>query len=416
MRRILVINHYAGTPSLGMEYRTFFFAREWVRAGHKVLIVAASFSHLRQKNPDIKSVLTFETIEGVDFLWVLTPPYSENGIPRVINMGTFITRLYLSCGKHISMFRPDHVIASSTYTWDNWPAAYYAKRNNARYIYELHDVWPATPMELGGMKPWHPFIWSLQRAENFACRHADRVISLLPAVQEHLVEHGMPMGRFAFVPNGVVLDEWSEIQSIPAGHVEAIRMFRAKRRYLVGYVGGHGLSNALDTLVTAAADARLSDIGIVCVGKGPEKERLSALAKDVGAEVLFLDPVQRRCVPALLELFDVLFMGISGSPLYRFGISPNKLYEYMMAGLPIVHAVHAANDPVREADCGISVPPEDVDALCNGFLELFNMNPEDRRAMGDRGRKFVETHHSVSVLAEKFLNFACSKASGIDVS
>ena len=386
-----------------MEYRTFYFAREWVRAGHSVLVVASSFSHLRQKNPETSGLVTRENIEGIDYLWVKTPAYEGNGAARVVNMAVFIARLYTGCRKVIDAFKPDLVVASSTYTWDNWPAAHYAKKHGAQYVYELHDIWPLSPMELGGLKPWHPFIWTLQRAENFACRNAELVVSLLPAAQQHLVEHGMPANRFVYIPNGIVTEEWIDRQSAPQKHVQVIQSLRRTKTCIVGYVGGHGLSNALDMLIEAGADARLKEIGIVCIGNGPEKERLVGKARAIGSQIIFLPSVPKRSIPEVLNLFDILYIGWTKSPLYRFGISPNKLYEYMMAGVPIIHAVDAANDPVQEAGCGVSVVPADVSALCEGISRLVSVTLEERRQMGERGRRYVEEHHVVSGLAQKFL-------------
>lgn len=404
MHKILFINHYAGSPVHGMEYRTFYFAREWVRAGYQVLVIAANFSHLRQKNPDTRGLLTRENIEGVDYLWVKTPSYLGNGMSRVINMAAFIAGLYTVCCKPIDAFKPELVIASSTYTWDNWPAAYYARRYGAKYVYELHDIWPLSPMELGGLPAWNPFIWTLQRAENFACRKAERVVSLLPAARNHLMEHGMQENRFVYIPNGIVTEEWLNRQPAPQEHAQAIHRLRQTKKYIVGYVGGHGVSNALDMLIEAGADARLNEIGIVCVGNGPEKVRLEQKASTISSQVVFLPAVPKRSVPEVLNLFDILYIGWAKSPLYRFGISPNKLYEYMMSGIPILHAVEAANDPVQEAGCGQSVPPEDVNALCEGVLHLAALSDEERKQMGVRGRQYVEARHLVSVLAKNFLD------------
>jgi glycosyltransferase involved in cell wall biosynthesis len=156
-------------------------------------------------------------------------------------MAVFVASLLYSLPEGpIRDFNPDVVIASSTYTWDNWPAAYHAKKHQARYVYELHDLWPLSPMELGGLSAKHPFIWTLQRAEDFACRTADKVVSLLPAAKEYLVKHGMPPERFVYVPNGVVAEEWMESEPVPPVHVDAIECFRQGKRCLVGYVGGHG--------------------------------------------------------------------------------------------------------------------------------------------------------------------------------
>jgi glycosyltransferase involved in cell wall biosynthesis len=402
---ILLINHYAGSPEHGMEYRAFYFAREWVRLGHRVLIVAASFSHLRQRNPEINSTLMRETIDGVDYLWVRTPCYQGNGVSRVMNMISFVFRLYGACRKPITEFKPDIVIAASVYTWDNWPAAHYARRFGARYIYELRDIWPLSPMELGGMSPWHPFIWTLQKAEDFACRKAHKVISLLPAAQTHLIEHGMPSDHFAFVPNGILKELWLDRVPVPAEHIKAIREFRKDKKCLIGYAGGITLPDALHVLVGSSADPRVkrAGIGVVCVGHGIEKERLEIMARELGSHMLFLPSVSRKAVPGLLEEFDVLYLGWMKSPLYRFGISPNKLYEYMMSERPIIHAVEAANDPVKDSGCGLSIPPQDVQSLCGAMLDLAELTPEARNAIGQRGRKYVKENHDIKLLAKKYL-------------
>ena len=402
---ILLINHYAGSPEHGMEYRAFYFAREWVQLGHKVLIVAASFSHLRQRNPKMNSTLRRETIDGVNYLWVRTPSYQGNGASRVKNMISFVVGLYGACRKPITEFRPDMVIAASVYTWDNWPAAYYAHRFGARHVYELRDIWPLSPMELGGMSPWHPFIWTLQKAENFACRRSHKVISLLPAAEQHLIEHGMPAEHFAFVPNGILKDLWLDRAPVPAEHIKAICEFRKDKKCLIGYAGGMAISNALDVPVEASADPRVktAGIGVVCVGHGIEKERLERKARELGGHMLFLPSVSRKAVPGLLEEFDILYLGWMKSPLYRFGISPNKLYEYMMSERPIIHAVEAANDPVKDSGCGLSIPPQDVQSLCGAMLNLAELTPERRNEMGQRGRKYVEENHDIKLLAKKYL-------------
>ncbi len=403
MAHILIINHYAGSPVYGMEFRSFYFAREWVRAGHKVLVIAASFSHLRASNPACKGTAKRETLDGVDFLWLKTPHYQGNGVRRVINMFAFLLRLRTTARQEIVRFKPDVVIASSTYTWDNWVAAHYANVCRAEYIYEVHDLWPLTPRKLGRMSAWHPFIVSLQLAENFACRRADHVISLLPHAKTHFEEHGMDAEKFAHIPNGVVPEAWLDPAPVPDAHMEAITAYRARHDCIVGYTGGHGVSNALDHLVSVAA-ASPSRIGFVCVGDGPEKERLMQRARTMGADILFLPPVPKACVPLLLSLFDTVYLGWADSPLYHFGISSNKLFDYMMAGVPILHVVDAANDPVADARCGFSVLPGDVEGCITAIEEVARLSPAERVAMGSRGREYVLHNHSIPLLAERFLS------------
>ena len=100
------------------------------------------------------------------------------------------------------------MIASSTYPFDSKVAAKIAKKNNARFIYEVHDLWPLTLIEVGGMSKWHPFIMAMQCAENFAYRHADKVVSLLPKAEDHMHSHGMAAEKFIYIPNGVAVTDW----------------------------------------------------------------------------------------------------------------------------------------------------------------------------------------------------------------
>ena len=128
---ILLVNHYAGSPRHGMEYRPYYLAREWVRAGHRVRIVAASFSHVRSRQPELPpgGPSAFdETIDGIGYRWLRTPAYRGNGVGRVLNMLRFLTRLWRGSKDLAMAFRPDVVIASSTYPMDIWVARRLARK------------------------------------------------------------------------------------------------------------------------------------------------------------------------------------------------------------------------------------------------------------------------------------------------
>lgn len=407
---ILLINHYAGSVRHGMEFRPFYLAREWVRRGHRVRIVAASQSHVRAQAPDLQGRARLdETIDGVDFTWFATPAYRGNGAGRILNMLSFVLRLMREGRALARRERPDVVIASSTYPLDIWPAHRIARLAGARLLFEVHDLWPLSPMELGGYSRWHPFIMLLQAAENHACRHADAIVSILPKVRAHLEAHGMAPHKLHIVPNGADPVEW--LRTDTALPPQAERMLAAARHgadCLVGYAGTHGLANALDTLLDAAALLRGQRVAFVLAGGGPEKERLQGRARELGLDnVYFLDPVPKHAVPALLRRFDLAYIGWQRQPLYRFGIAPNKLIDYMMAARPILHAVEAGNDPVAEAACGITLAPEDPQALAAAVLRLAGTSPAERAALGLRGQRYALANLTYPVLGQRFLT-ACA--------
>lgn len=403
---ILYINHYAGSPRHGMEFRPYYLAREWVRAGHDVQIIGSSQSHIRSRQPQLDGRSRLEeTIDGISYTWFETPPYLGNGIGRVRNMGSFVSRLFIE-GKQISAsFKPDVVIASSTYPMDVWPAHRIAKLAGAKLVFEIHDLWPLTPMELGGMSRWHPFIMLLQAAEDYAYRHADAVVSMLPKVREYVESRGMAPHKLHIVPNGIDPGEW--FAGSPAIHgatAEVLDALHGRAHAVIGYAGTHGTSNALETFLSAAKLMREEKIAFVLVGDGPDKAHLQRwVAEEQLANVCFLDPILKEQIPALLQHFDVASIGFRRQSLYRFGIAPNKLMDYMMAARPVLHAVDAANDSVSEAGCGLTVPPEDPPATANGIRTLLAVSKGERDAMGQRGKEFVLNNLTYPILAKRFL-------------
>lgn len=401
---ILYINHYAGGPAYGMEFRPYYLASEWVRNGHQVTVVAASQAHVRICQPQMRGTFTRESIDGIDFVWCQTPGYAGNGVGRVLNMLTFLRRL--GQWRQWLKFRPDVVIASSTYPADIVPARRLARRFAALLVWEVHDLWPLSPMELGGMSRWHPFIAWMQYAENLACRTADLVVSMLPRADTHLHAHGMAADKFVHVPNGIDPAEWADAPPVdlPEVHTAAIRAARDKGHLLVAYAGAHGIANALGSLLDTAALMRDEAVTWLLVGGGPEKVSLQCRVDNERLNnVVLLDQLPKACIPRLLKAMDALYLGLQSEPLFRFGISPNKLMDYMMAARPVVCAIAAGNDPVTDAGCGYTIEPENPQALAAAVRHLQRLTPEERTGMGLAGKTYAERHHLYPVLALRFI-------------
>jgi glycosyltransferase involved in cell wall biosynthesis len=403
--RILLVNHYAGSPRHGMEFRPYYLAREWVRAGHEVTIVAASHSHVRAVQPEVPGQPVEEIIDGIRYRWLPVPAYQGNGVGRLRNILSFLRQLRADAWRLTRELRPDAVIASSTYPMDVWVAKKLAKLAKARLVYEVHDLWPLSLIELSGMSPRHPFVMLCGKAEADAYRDADRVVSMLPCVQEHMASRGLDLRKLHIVPNGFAPEEWQG-EAAPLGatlqaHLESER---AAGRVIVGYAGSMGLPNALDVLLDAAAKLRDAPLSFVLVGSGHEAARLAERAQAEGlTKVRFFAPIPKAQIPTLLSHFDIAYIGWQRTPIYRFGIAPNKLIDYLMAGRAVLHSVEAGNDPVAEAGAGLTVPPEDAQAVADGLLKLAALSAAERAALGERGRAFAMAHHAYPVLAARFI-------------
>lgn len=401
---LLLINHYAGSPEMGMEYRPYYLGREWVKSGHKVYIIAASQAHVRTNQPNVKNDFQEEIIDGINYIWIKTPAYSGNSFGRIRNMFSFTRKLWIKSKFIAKSYNPDVVIASSTYPLDNYPARRISKFSKAKYIYEVHDLWPLSPMELGGYSKWHPFILLMQRAENFAYKNIDAVVSMLPKTKTHMISHGLNPGKFNYIPNGICPDEWNENNKIPENHKSILEKLKSEGNKLIAYTGSHGIANALDNFINAAEILKKEKVSFVLIGNGPEKENLKKLAKRKELnKVIFLDSISKDKIPDLLSYFDILYIGLKHQPLFRFGISPNKMIDYMMAGKPIIQAINAGNNMVKVAGCGISVEPDKPNEVVDAILKLLNLTREELKILGENGKKYVKENHDYSKLAEQFI-------------
>jgi len=389
---------------MGMEYRPYYFAKEWKKQGHHTTIVASAYSHIRTHNPEIIEKYCFADTDGIEYLWIRTPIYRSNSPKRFINMLTFIFRLFFLIKTILKKRKYDVVIASSTYPLDIFPARKIAKKCNAQLIYEVHDLWPLSPMELGGYSKWHPFIMLMQYAENYAYKNSDKVVSLLPNTKEHMMAHGLKEEKWSCIPNGIMQGEWGEYEEIPADVSGQLMKIRKKYSRVVAYTGTYGLANALDSFIDAAKIVSDIPVAFVLFGKGPLHSHLiSRVEKESISNVYIFDSVSKRSVPHLISFFDFLYIGLQNKPLFRFGISPNKLMDYMMSGKPVIQAIKAGNDMVADAGSGISVEPENPAAIAEAVRTMFAMPDQELRALGENGKKYILLHHVNNLLANRFI-------------
>lgn len=403
---ILIINHYAGSDRLGMEYRPFYLGREWVGDGHAVTVMGASFSHLRQIQPGVGADHDVTVEDGVRFRWLRTGPYQGNGTGRVANMLTFVGKLLAHARRIAREEKPDVVICSSTYPLDIYAGARIAGFARARLVFEVHDLWPLTPILLGGYSPGHPYIRLLQAAEDYAYRNADLVVSILPNTRGYMESRGLDPAKFVYVPNGIPIAALRAPgpDELPSAVAARIAREREKGRFLIGYAGGFNPSNAIDTILDAATLLAGHPVSFLLVGGGSSLRELQAKAEGSGLDTVHMfGPIPKPLVPRFLSEMDTLTMPWHRSPLYRFGVSPNKMFDYMLAGRPIVQSCDASNDLVAEAQCGITVAPEDPAAYADACLRLSRLDPSERAGLGENGRRFVRQHHDYRLLASRFM-------------
>jgi glycosyltransferase involved in cell wall biosynthesis len=403
---ILYIDHYAGSKELGRSFRPYYLGQEWIKKGCKLTVVGASYSHLRTTNP--KPGISHD--KGICYIWLWTPLYKGNGVGRILSMIVFIAQLFLHIPKIIKISKPDNIIASTVYMLDIIPAWFIKKilRKTPMLTFELHDIWPMSPMQLGDISPYNPYIIFLKLAEKLVYKICDNVASILPNSFEYIQKFGLKQEQVFYVPNGIVVDDWCKIEKekhTQNNCIDNIKGLKNQGFFLLGYVGSHSTANALDNLIDAALLLTSHNVRIILIGNGSEKEALRSKAKAKKLDhVLFFDAVPKKYIPNILELFDVLYIGFRNLSVYRYGINPNKIFDYMMSARPIISAITAQYNPIKEAGCGFHVPSDNPEKLAKMIEHVIDQPQQKLNKMGTKGKIFVMNNHSYEKIANVFLN------------
>ncbi len=391
--RIWLVNHYALPSSEPGGTRHYALARELIERGHQVALIAASFNHQLRRQMDLsRRASPAWPSEDVPFIWLRTPPYPGNGLRRIGNMVAFAAQVWTGLWTR-RLERPDVVIGSSPHLLAALAAERLAARFRVPFVLEVRDIWPQSLIDLGGISAGHPVTRLLERMETYLYRRARRIVALLPNAGEHIAARGGRAESVVWIPNGVVPS------SVPPPTPPA-----DDGVFTVMYAGAHGLANGLDVVLDAAAilqrEGLAGSVRFCLVGDGPEKPRLVARARAEGLQnVAFRDSVPKDQVYGLLQGADTFVVTMRRIPLYRFGISFNKIFDYFACARPIVFGTNARNDPVAEAGAGLSVPPEQPHALAAAVRELASKPVAERWEMGLRGWRYVMEHHNFGRLA-----------------
>jgi len=396
VKRLIVINQYIGSPHHGMEYRHYYLAKNLIEFGYKVTLISGSYSHLFSTPPNVDKSFKRENIDGIDYIWVKLPKYnSSKSIGRIWNMLYFSGKL-----NFLKEIEPAHILVSSPSLFPIKYGYRLAKKFKTKLLFEIRDIWPLTLIELSNLKPSHPLIRFMRGYESFGYKKSDKIISLLPNAKEHFFKYGMEKEKFVYLPNGIELN-YSPKAQLPKEILEQI----PKDKFIIAYSGTVGIANNLDYFVEVANLLRdNSDIFFIILGQGGEKARLQNKVDGLKLKnFLFLDPVSKEQVGSFLELIDVAFISLLPEKIFRFGVSPNKVFDYMYAKKPIIWAIEAGNNLVKEAECGVSVPLENKKALKESILYLKNLPLEYLKKLGKNGYNFVMKNHSYRSLAEKLV-------------
>jgi glycosyltransferase involved in cell wall biosynthesis len=381
-RRTLVLNHFAVTRgAAGGTRHIELFSRldNWSSC-----ILAAD--HAFQGRQAVR-------VHEQSFQTVPTTPFSGNYATRVLNWASYACTAF-AVGL-LRKPRPDVVYGSSPHLLAALTAWALARLRRARFVLEIRDIWPLILVEMNLMSASSLVYRSLEGLERFLYRRADRIVILAEGTGTRLAECGVPASRITHIPNGAE----------PSDFVPSEDRYQARARlgldgFVFVYAGAHGEANGLELLLKAAGEIRqeLPEVSFLLLGDGPSKQELVDTTRRLGLKnVLFRDPVPKDSLANIFVACDAGIHVLADVPLFRYGVSPNKVHDYMAAGLPVL-----TNTPgevarlVEDASAGVAVDASDLAA---GVRRIVKADDQQRDEWSASGRAFMEEHRSRTVLA-----------------
>jgi glycosyltransferase involved in cell wall biosynthesis len=404
---LLIVNQYglpAGVPGIT---RHGDLGAHLVRRGHDVTVIASRFNYLTRAADGASPT---EDHDGVHFRWLDTGTYRTNDRQRIRSMVSFSWRA-LVAGLRLSR-RPDVVLASSPHLLAGLTGLLLARRYRVPLLFEVRDLWPSALVDLGAVRRGSRAHRVLAWIERTCYRASDRVIIVPPHADRRVAEVGVDPAKCVHIPNATAFaldavgsDTMPEVP-LPAA-LEDLFHASAGRDILL-YAGAQGVSNgllllfeAMDLLQTTDPDA-YGRLAVVLIGDGGQHDELVRSAAAHGHEhVRFHPPIPKEAVPTALDRASFLLVSFADVPVYEYGLSPNKLFDYMAAARPVLLASRLADTPLDDASAGIRFEPGSAASLADGMARLVRTSPEDRRSMGERGRAHVRRYYTIEATGDR---------------
>lgn len=375
--------------------------------GNSVTVFASDSNHL-SPTPKIPGRHLHQDIDGVQVYWLRTFKY-----PTARSLKRILSWIHFDFGiitfKRSRLPRPEVIIASSLSLTSVLVGILLSWRHKARLIFEVRDIWPLTLTEEGGYSSRNPMIVVLALIERIGYRAADAIVGTMPNLEQHVRSVSTTSAPVYCVPMGYSPDRVDHV-SAPSEYLEA---GVPEDRFVIGYAGTIGRTNALETFFQAAKSLEADDrIHFVLVGRGDllddYKVRYGGLCN-----MTFVGPVPRASVQAVLARFDALYLSTSPSNVWKYGQSLNKLIDYMLAAKPVVASYDGYQSMINEARSGVFVSPEDLDGLIETFRHLSRSDSRELVRMGDAGRAWVLEHRNYLTLAERYEKIVASVLSDV---
>lgn len=402
---VLYFHQYFSTPDGACGLRSYQMARRLVKCGHRVTMVCAS---RRRSN----SGLTGEPVHGlrrgtVDGIDVIEVCVSYSNYDSLVKRSITFLRLALKNVGIAARTDYDVLFATSTPLTAGIPGIV-MKLLKARkpFVFEVRDLWPELPKAMGVVTN-PPVLWGMSVLEWLSYRCANALIGLSPGIVEGIRRRCSPSKPVTMIPNGCDLGLIEPFDNTSDDVLAECCPNTPRQGLRAIFTGAHGQANGLDAVLDAARELkarRRDDIRLFFVGDGKTKPSLMRRASDEGLDnCVFVDYMPKHKLIALMRQMHVGLMILENVPAFYYGTSPNKFFDYIAIGMPVLNNYPGwLAELIEQHECGLAVPPEDANAFADALIYLAD-EPATRKRMGMRSRQLAEARFERGALADQFV-------------
>lgn len=374
-------------------------ARSWVQRGHSVTVVTGMPNHPTGvvQAPFIGRLIARETMDGVTVLrnWLYATP-NEGLVRKTLSHLSFmVSALVLGYAR---LGAADVIIASSPSFFAVISAWIMSRMRKIPFVFEVRDLWPAVFVDLGVLT--NPFvIRALESVEMFLYQRAALVVTVTEGFRKRLLARGLPPEKVVTITNGAAIESFT-----PGPRDNAVRTeLGLAGKFVVGYIGAHGISQGLELVLQAAQRLRDdADIVFLLVGEGARKRALLELREKLRLNNVIMLPAQvHQRVREYYCASDVCVVPLRQLALFGTFI-PSKMFEIMACAVPVIGAVEGEAREILERSGGARLITPADDAALADAVRWFKLHPGESRLMGVAGRAFVTAHYDRQVLADRY--------------
>lgn len=395
--KILYFHQHFSTPKGSAGIRSYAMAQSLIRNGHQVTMVCGSFGagQTGLTQPFNKGMRR-GMVDGIDII-EFELPYS-NALSFLKRILIFLSFAFKSIKVALTE-QYDVVFATTTPLTAGIPGIFAKWFRRKPFVFEVRDLWPELPKAMGVIK--NPVVlWMMSVLEWTSYHSADRLVGLSPGIVDGIIKRGIAPEKVASIPNGCDLDIFaSEHQPWRPDGVQPTDLMAI-------FTGTHGLANGLNAVLDAAVELKKrqrTDIKLVLVGDGMQKKALVERAIELQLDnVIFHNPVNKEKLAGLMASADIGLQILANVPAFYYGTSPNKFFDYISAGLPVLNNYPGwLAELITKEQCGFAVPPENPQAFADALEQAANQR-EKLIEMGRNGQQVAREQFNRSILSQKF--------------